>query len=363
MIPFFGVGRQYRTLRDEILDVTDTVLSSGDVLDGKFTRMFESAIAERCDRKYAISVNSCTQGLILSLIATARKDANVLIPNISFTATVNSILMAGLSPIFCDTNYKGLIDLETANYDLSTRDIQTIMYPNLFGDIVDYDRFRIITEFFNHADFTIIEDAAQSFGAYYKGIPSGKLGTISVLSFDPTKNLNNYGSGGMILTDDLNLSVILNDLKNNGKVSKNVRPGTNSKMSETDCAQMMVKLKYFDKWQKRRTEIANYYIDQIQDCVQVLTANEGVQHAWSKFVIRLDNRHALRSVLNHAGIETKIHYETTLSELDVSFQFNDGQQLRESVAFTHESLSLPIYPELSDSEVEHIASSVKKYLS
>jgi dTDP-4-amino-4,6-dideoxygalactose transaminase len=142
-----------------------------------------------------------------------------------------------------------------------------------------------------------------------------------------------------------------------------VRPGTNSKMSETDCAQMMVKLKYFDKWQKRRTEIANYYIDQIQDCVQVLTANEGVQHAWSKFVIRLDNRHALRSVLNHAGIETKIHYETTLSELDVSFQFNDGQQLRESVAFTHESLSLPIYPELSDSEVEHIASSVKKYLS
>lgn len=362
-VPFFGIDRQYANLREEILQTIDTVLSSGKVLDGQYTRYFERAIALRCDRQFAISVNSCTQGLIMVMRCLA-KNSQILIPNVSFAATVNSVLMAGHIPVFCDTDWRGLIDLESMDFPLRGGGIRSIMYPNLFGNIVDYDRFRLITEFFNNEQLTIIEDAAQSFGASYKGIPSGKLGTVSVLSFDPTKNLPNYGSGGMVLTDDMGFAEELYDMRDNGKHEGHNFPGTNSKMSESDCAQMLVKLRHFDSWQDRRREIAEYYTSELMEYVDILLPNEGVEHAWHKYVIRLSERHGLRTALASAGIETRIHYDKCLNELPVSWKY-DGynlDQYQESIAFTRECLSLPIYPEMEDYEVELVVNTIQNYL-
>ena len=362
VIPFFGVHRQYNNLRKEILDITDRVYSTGRVLDGEYTREFEKQIAKRTHREYALAVNSGTQALIFSLFATVNhRPYSVLIPTLSFVATINSVLMNNLTPVFCDVDYKGLIDLDAYEHKLDTS-VGAVMYANLFGNCVDYDRFRIQTEFFND-NLKIIEDAAQSFGALYKGIPSGKMGHVSVLSFDPTKNLNNYGSGGMILTDDRDIYETCRALRDNGKPLHD-NAGTNSKMSEADCAQLLVKLKYFDSWQQRRTEIANYYIDQLYQYCDILTPNEGVEHAWHKFVIRTENRSALMSHLSYQGIETKIHYDYALYDLGVGFNYVDYSRdlYTETSAFTRECLSLPIYPELTDAEVEIIIEKIKQYI-
>lgn len=364
VIPFFGIKRQYANLRQEILDTVDTVYSSGQVLDGQYTRYFERAMALRCQRSYAIAVNSCTQGLIMAMRLMIPSGSQVVIPNISFAATVNSVIMAGHVPVFCDTNDQALIDLESMDIGLRGSGIRSIMYANLFGNVVDYDRFRIITEFFNQEELYIIEDAAQSFGASYRGIPSGKLGTVSVLSFDPTKNLPNYGSGGMVLTDDLGIAEELYDMRDNGKIESHHFPGTNSKMSESDCAQMLIKLHYFDAWQDRRREIAEYYTGELRDYVDVPVVTDGVEHAWHKYVIRVSERHGLRNALAAEGIETKIHYHKTLAELPVSWKY-DGyniDQYRESTAFTRECMSLPIYPEMTDGEIEQVVDAIQVYL-
>jgi UDP-2-acetamido-2-deoxy-ribo-hexuluronate aminotransferase len=362
-IPFFGVDRQYLTLREEILDAVDQVYRSGQVLDGDSTRRFEGSMARRCDRRYAVAVNSATQGLVFAQQVHLLRESSVLIPTLSFAATINSVLYAGNAPVFCDTDDSALIDLESMDMALTGAGVTAIMYANLFGHVVDYDRFRLQTEFFN-SNICVIEDAAQSFGARYKDQPSGSLGDISVLSFDPTKNLNNYGSGGMVLTDDVDVYHQLLNLRDNGKYLDHCFIGTNSKMSESDSAQMLVKLKYFDAWQTRRQAIAEYYTQELAEWADVVLPGEHVVSAWSKFVIRLSERHGLRDYLQSCGIDSRFHYDRPLFELPIGYDYIDyaRELFRESTAFSREAISLPIYPELTDLEVERVVNSVKNYL-
>lgn len=362
-IPFFGVDRQYTNIRDEILAATDRVYTTGKVLDGIYTDLFEQYIRKHCERKYAISVNSGTQALIFALRAIdnySTKKSKVLIPAVSFVATVNSVLEAGFDPVFCDVDpLTGLIDLNKIPVDIS--ELSAVMYVNLYGNIIDYDKLVSYRAVWDAYGIPVIEDAAQSYGAYYRSHPSGKLGDISVLSFDPTKNLNNYGSGGMLLTDDPEIFEAVNDFKDNGKGNEHLVSGTNSKMSESDCAQMIVKLGHFEEWQKRRTQIAEYYTDQLQGVVRMPTVEPHVEHAWHKFAIHVPNRLAFQHRMDEAGVETRVHYRKPLHLENVSFIFSVDYNLGVlpgAEEFCKTTVSLPIYPELTDAEVEHVVSSV-----
>lgn len=366
-IPFFGVDRQYQNLREEILDFTDKVYASGRVLDGKYTRQFEKTISKMTERRYACSVGSCTQALIFALRSVDneyfRGSRNkILIPAQSFVATINSVLEAGFDPVFCDVDPQtGLMDLNTI--PVHADELAAIMYVNLFGNILNQEQLITYMEMFSEEKIPVIEDAAQSFGAYYRGVPSGKLGDVSCLSFDPTKNLNNYGSGGMILTDDPAIWELVNDFRDNGKMNDHIQSGTNSKMSEADCAQMLVKLKYFDQWQKRRKEIAEYYTEELDGLVGIPPVDINVEHAWSKFVIHHHSRSSLYTDLLNMGVETRINYETPLHQQSVAFSFttfDDAGVLEGAETFSRTCLSLPIYPELEDYEVEYIVEAIKQ---
>jgi dTDP-4-amino-4,6-dideoxygalactose transaminase len=238
------------------------------------------------------------------------------------------------------------------------------MYVNLFGNITNQEALITWMEMFSTEKIPVIEDAAQSFGAYYRGVPSGKLGDVSCLSFDPTKNLNNYGSGGMILTDDPAVWKLVGDYRDNGKLNDNVQSGTNSKMSEADCAQMLVKLKYFDQWQARRKEIAEYYTEELDGLVGIPPVDVNVEHSWSKFVIHYHSRGTLYTDLMNAGVETRINYERPLHQYSVTFgmiPFDDFEPLLEGAEnFSRTCLSLPIYPELEDHEVEYVVDAIKQ---
>lgn len=364
-IPFFGVDRQYANIREEILEVVNQVYTSGRVLDGTYTKNFEQSIADISERRYAVAVNSGTQALIFALktvdFYSLFKKNKVLIPAQSFVATVNAVIEAGMDPVFCDVDpVTGLIDLN--KIDVPPDDLAAVMYVNLFGNIIDYDKLKTYQQFWNKHSVPVIEDAAQSFGAYYRGVPSGKLGDISVLSFDPTKNLNNYGSGGMILTDDADFAELCRSYRDNGKFHNHNITGTNSKMSESDCAQMLVKLGHFSNWQKRRTQIAEYYTSELDGRVDLIPVDGRVEHAWSKFVFHVDYRRMLQDHLTQRGVETKIHYSAPLHTLTVSEAF-DPDILPGAEDFSRTCLSLPIYPELTDSEVEWIVDSIRNYTS
>jgi dTDP-4-amino-4,6-dideoxygalactose transaminase len=359
-IPFFGINRQYQNLKDELLDVTDQVYSSGQVLDGNYTEKFEREIAQRCRRKFAVAVGSGTQGLWFATKAlTDSLNSHILLPTLSFPASLNAVLQNNNFIDFCDVDQHGLIDLDTYSGRMDhTTDI--VMLVNLFGNTVDYDRFRMHTEFFNQ-DIEVIEDAAQSFGASYNTIPSGKMGAVSVLSFDPTKNFNNYGSGGMVLTDDENLAYHVLNLRDNGKASDHNYWGTNSKMSEVDCAQMLVKLQHFDSWQKRRTDIANFWIENMPDEVELPAPSTNLtEHAWSKFVLSVDNRFNLMEYLWKYNIDTKVHYTQGLYDLPMGLSVSNNHFLS-TERFTKRCVSLPIYPELSDIEVERIVDTIYEF--
>lgn len=370
-IPFFGVDRQYRNIREEILDVTDQVYQSGQVLDGGFTDQFEKTMAKIAERKYACSVGSCTSALTFSIRAVTQRFGaytnpernKILIPAQSFIATLNSVIEAGFDPVFCDVDpVTGLIDLNKIPVHHS--ELAAIMYVNLFGNIIDYDKLTMYRQMWADEGIPVIEDAAQSWGAYYRGVPSGKLGDVSCLSFDPTKNLNNYGSGGMILTDDPEVWESVADMRDNGKMNEHITTGTNSKMSEADSAQMLVKLKYFDCWQKRRTEIAEYYTSELDGYVTIPSVDMNVEHAWSKYVVHHKDRTSLVHFLDNAGIESRITYSRPLHLSNVAFGYEvDYNSLDSAENFSRTCLSLPIYPELEDYEVETIVDAVKEYTS
>ena len=272
------------------------------------------------------------------------------------------MLEAGFDPVFCDVDAQtGLMDLNTI--PVHADELAAIMYVNLFGNVLNQEQLITYMEMFSEEKIPVIEDAAQSFGAYYRGVPSGKLGDVSCLSFDPTKNLNNYGSGGMILTDEPAIWELVNDYHDNGKGNDHMQSGTNSKMSEADCAQMLVKLKYFDQWQLRRKEIAEYYTEELDGLVGIPPVDMNVEHAWSKYVIHHHSRSTLYTDLLNMGVETRINYETPLHQQSVAFSFtpfDDTGILEGAENFSRTCLSLPIYPELEDYEIEYVVDAVKQ---
>lgn len=361
-IPFFGVDRQYANLREEILSVTDAVYRSGWVLDGENTLDFEQAIERLTERKYAITVNSGTQALVFALRSIKDNRNKVLIPAVSFVATLNAVLEAGFDPVFCDVDpWTGLIDFN--KIPVPVDELAAVMYVNLYGNVIDYNKLLSYKALWDEYGIPVIEDAAQSFGAYYRGVPSGKLGDISVLSFDPTKNLNNYGSGGMVLTDDPEIFEAVNDYKDNGKGNMHSVPGTNSKMSEADCAQMLVKLKYFDQWQTRRKEIANHYTQELSGVagIRIPPVDADVEHSWHKYAIHVENRLKFQTRMTVVNVDTKVHYSKPLHLEPVSFIYaveNNLGVMYNAEEFCKSTISLPIYPEMSDAEVEYVVDSV-----
>jgi dTDP-4-amino-4,6-dideoxygalactose transaminase len=366
-VPFFGLDRQYAQLREQLLAASDRVYRTGQVLDGFYTQAFEQAVALRCNRRYAVAVNSATNGLVYAMQCIPYDPDNppcMAVPALSFPATLNAALTTDLEVKITDVTYSGLINLGSLNGTLEQENIQAIMYVNLFGNTVDWDKFQLETEFFNQHNPWIIEDAAQSFGASSRGVPSGKMGHVSVLSFDPTKNLPNYGSGGMVLTDNPDTALIIRNLRDNCKLSNHDYVGYNSKMSESDCAQMLVKLEYFDGWQQRRAKIAAYYSEHLSGLVSTPGITHGTVPAWHKYVIRTAHRNSLQQHLKDLGVETRIHYERPLYDLEIGSASGPSpleSEHWEAARFCNECISLPIYPELTDSQIEYVVNQVRDF--
>ena len=350
-IPFTGIQRQYNALREEILDATDQVLRSGVVMSGPWTRKFETWLANKNRQRFAITCHSGTQALeiIASYYAEEQNihPPRVILPALTFPATANAWSRAGWEIDLIDTDAYGQIDYDKID---RKRSRQAICVVGLYGQALKDD-----TAYY-YSDI-VIEDGAQ----HWLADNYNRQGLATAISFDPTKNLANYGNGGAIVTDDGQLADFARDWTTHGKQTKHTRAGSNSRMSEVDCAQMMIKTRCIKHWQQRRKDIAENWMNRLRDSsVRSLVDDTNFDtHCFHKFVIEVDNRDELAAKLKERGIETKVHYTDPLWSLPAyqtcyhSERFFSGAE-----ALSKRCLSLPIYPELTDSEVEYVIDQV-----
>jgi dTDP-4-amino-4,6-dideoxygalactose transaminase len=358
-IAHFGLQRQYRNLKDELLEATDKVLSSGNLMNGEYTSKFETWLAMRTKTMFAVTVHSGTQALEI-MAKWAKQDFDramndgpdiihyitpvIRIPNITYVATLNAFLNAGFEVELLDTDKNGLMKYEDEQVldDFTKHTCNVGLYganPN-----------RRLTGLMND-----VVDGAQHW------LVADDIGQGMAISFDPTKNLPASGNGGAIVTNDRSLYEFAYSYRSNGKHEHELS-GTNSRMSEQECAQLLVRAKYIDKWQWRRKEIRHYYLDEFKNIDLRCLSRDHMIHADQKFVVYTDKRDELLVYLEAMGIETKVHYAKALSELPISKNVKvKPDMLSTSVMLTKGLLSLPIYPELSDSEVEFVANKVKDF--
>jgi dTDP-4-amino-4,6-dideoxygalactose transaminase len=350
-IPFTGLKRQYENLRGEILDIADLVFSSGQLMSGPHTQAFEKWLADKNQVRHAVTCHSGTNAL--EIIAnywvnrTSITTPRVVIPTMTYAATANAFIQAGWEVIFADTDPYGVIDFEKL-HDVA---FEAIVLIGLYGAKIPSEwEHRLLS------DVLVIEDAAQ----HWLADNCTRGPHAAAVSFDPTKNFPCYGNGGAVLTNSIGLAEFADAWRRNGIPNGNQHVGSNSRMSELDCALMMVKSQYLDEWQERRKTIAEYYIDQFRSanirCLIDETNQPG--HSYHKFVIDIAYRDTVQKELLACGIETKIHYTRPLHEVGMFSRYTGPDLLSCASSLARRVLSLPIYPELTDNEVEYIANQV-----
>jgi dTDP-4-amino-4,6-dideoxygalactose transaminase len=347
-IPHFGLARQYNNIGEELLDATHRALKDGQLVGGHYTRSFEEWLKHRTKTKYAATVHSGTQAL--EIIARWKKikhtetmegNPKVRIPNLTYPATLNTFLTAGWDVELGDTDKNGILNREPrvgGIYDCvmgfaGRRPWPDARYEDSYGIIVD--------------------------GAQHWLVAGSNVGSGMAISFDPTKNLNSSGNGGAIVTNDEKLYLYASSYRDNCKPYFH-DVGTNSKMSEQDCAHLLVRVKYIDEWQQRRKNIADYWCEQFKDLPMDCLSDTRDPHAHQKFVMYLADRNSLHTHLITDGIDSKVHYEYVLGDLPVAQDRNINRPdlMATSVMLSRGVLSLPMYPELTDDEVEYIADKV-----
>jgi dTDP-4-amino-4,6-dideoxygalactose transaminase len=347
-IPFTGLKKQYHNLRSEILDVTDEVLRSGQLMAGNYTAEFENWLASKNTSKYAVTCHSGTHALEIIAAYYGRLSSTnpptVAIPSMTYIATANAFVRNGWNLYITDTDKYGILDKKKIPFDLS---IQATVLVGLYGHAVSDQNF--------WATDLIIEDGAQ----HWLANNGARVGNATAISFDPMKNLNCYGNGGAVVTDDIDLLEFAREWRNNGKPG-NTYAGTNSRMSETDCAQMMVKTQYIDEWQERRQRIADYWLTRLKHTnIRSLVTEHNIKtHALHKFVIEVDQRDILERNLALKKIETRVHYREPLHETPLYADYPGPDILSVASALSRRVLSLPLYPELTDLEVEYVIDQV-----
>jgi len=347
VIAHFGLKRQYANIRDELLDATDRALKDGQLVGGHYTRSFEEWLKHRTKTQYAITVHSGTQALEIIArykkhkhLETFKNNPKIRIPNLTYPATLNSILTAGWDVELVDTDKNGIIEVEN-----SLKGYTCVMgYAG---------RKPWPSAGYASANAVIVD------GAQHWLVCEGDVGSGMSISFDPTKNLPSSGNGGAIVTNDHHLYLFASSYRDNNKPSFH-DVGTNSKMSEQDCAQILVRANYIDEWQKRRSEIAKYWCEQFKELPLRCLSDTLDPHAHQKFVMYMDDRNSLQSYLKTNGIDSKIHYEYVLGDLPTAQDRNISRPdlMAISVMLSRGVLSLPMYPELTDIEVQYIADKV-----
>ena len=355
MIPFTNVVNSYHKIQPEIDQALHRVLESGSYILGNEVKIFEIEFAKYCGVKYCIGVNSGLDALSLVLRAWGIGSGDeVIVPAHTFIATWLAVSHTGATPVPVD------IDEKTYNIDPSliekaiTSKTKAIIPVHLYGQIAD---MRTINDIASKNGLKVLEDAAQSHGAELKGVKAGNFCNAAAFSFYPTKNLGAFGDGGAITTNDENLVNKLKSLRNYGSAKKYFHDdiGYNSRLDDIQAAVLRIKLKHLDKWNHKRRKVAKYYFENLNNLnIELPFWSGGNEHVFHLFVVKSENRDRLIKKLTINGISCMIHYPLYILD-QKCYSRKYKSQFPSAKLVSERVISLPIYPQLEETEILYIS--------
>lgn len=357
-VPFIDLAAQQARIKEEIDAGIQRVLAHGKYILGPEVTELEEKLAAYTGAKYCISCANGTDALQIAQMALGIGPGDeVITPGFTYIATAETVAVLGAKPVY--------VDIDPRTYNLDPAKLEAAITPrtkaiipvSLYGQPADFDAINAVAE--KHG-LPVIEDAAQSFGATYKGRTSCNLSTIATTSFFPSKPLGGYGDGGAIFTSDDELATVMRQIARHGQDKRyhHLRVGVNSRLDTLQAAILLPKLAIFDDELTLRQQAAARYT-QLLNGAGITTTPYVEPHstsAWAQYTVRMDNRKQVQATLKEAGIPTAVHYPIPLNQqpavADTSAQLPEGDKAAQQV------ISLPMHPYLEDSDQRIIAAAL-----
>ena len=359
-VAFVDLHAQYLSIKEEIDNAINEVISSSAFIGGKNVKLFEENFSSYIRAKYCVGVGNGTDAIYIALktFDIGEGDEVITAAN-SFIATSEAITMTNAKVVFVDC------DNDTYNIDVKkiekviTNKTKVIIPIHLYGQPADMNP---IIETAKKHNLYIVEDSAQAHGAVYKGKKAGAIAPLSCFSFFPGKNLGAYGDAGAIVSNDDELAEKARMFANHGRKEKynHEFEGVNSRLDGIQAAILDVKLKYLEKWIERRRSIAKIYDEELKDIVITPAVLPDIRHVYHLYVIRVKNRDKVREFLAEKEIHTGIHYPIPLPFLKAySYLGHKPEDFPATYSLKDEILSLPIHGDMTDDQVEYVIKQLK----
>jgi len=358
-IEFIDLKAQYAVLRDEIAQRMQKVLDHGQYIMGPEVKELEAALAAHSGARHCVTVASGTEALLIAMMALDLKPGDEVITTpFTFAATAETIVLLGGVPVWVD------IEPDTCNIDASkieaaiTPRTRAIMPVSLYGQCADMDEINAIAA--RHG-LPVIEDAAQSYGATYKGRRSNNLSTFGCTSFFPSKPLGCYGDGGAIFTSDDALAQAAREIRVHGQSARytHTRVGVGGRMDTLQCAIVLAKLGRLDWELQRRREIGAEYHRRLASLnLTTLTVRPDRDSVWGQYTVRVADRARVQAVLAEAGIPTAVHYPKPLHRQPAYEKYGDPASCPQALAAAQEVMSLPMSADLSDADRDRVVAAL-----
>lgn len=361
-IPFVNLKRQHSNIQPALDYALNQVIESGQIMGGDIVSGFENNFASYLGVSYAVACANGTDALeiILRAFEVGQGD-EVIVPANGWISAAEVVWMLGAKPVFIDPDpYFHTMDSCSIENKISSR-TKAIIPIHLYGLPASMVQIMDIAQKYH---LKVVEDCAQAHGAKTGIYKVGSFGDAAAFSFYPTKNLGALGDGGMMVTNHPELAKKLRSIANHGQTEKNLHelPGRNSRMDTIQAAVLQTKLPHLHEWNKRRRAIAHYYLENWKslDIILPEEPDDGF-HVFHLFVIQHEQRDALGRYLNSQGISTEVHYPHALPFMPVFQSLHHRKnEFPVAVRQAEQLLSIPVYPELTDVEVEYIVEKVKE---
>ena len=358
-IEFIDLKAQYAVLRDEIAVRMQKVLDHGQYIMGPEVKELEAALTAHTGARHCITVASGTEALLIALMALDLKPGDEVITTpFTFAATAETIVLLGGVPVWVD------IEPDTCNIDATrieaaiTPRTKAIMPVSLYGQCADMDEINAIAA--RHG-LPVIEDAAQSYGATYKGKRSNNLSTLACTSFFPSKPLGCYGDGGAIFTSDDALAQAAREIRIHGQSARytHTRVGVGGRMDTLQCAVVLAKLGRLDWELQRRREIGAIYHQRLSPLnLATLAVRPDRDSVWGQYTVRVANRAHVQAVLADAGVPTAVHYPKPLHRQPAYAKYGDPDSCPLAIAAAGEVMSLPMSADLSETDLDRVVAAL-----
>lgn len=358
---FIDLKTQYAVLREPINARIQTVLDHGQFIMGPEVAELEKKLAAYTGAKHCITCASGTEALLIALMALDIKPGDeVITPSFTFIATAEVIVLLGAKPVLVD------VEADTCNLDpkkleaVITPKTRAIMPVSLYGQTSDMDEINAIA--CKHG-IAVIEDAAQSFGATYKGNKSCNLSTIGCTSFFPSKPLGCYGDGGAIYVNDDKLAKAAREIRVHGQEGRyrHTRVGVGGRMDTLQCAIVLAKMERFEWEVEHRARVGARYtrlLSEYAPAVKVLAVRTDRTSVFAQYTVRVERRDEVQQRLKACGVPTAVHYPAPIHRQPAYVQFG-GSDLPVSEQVSTDVLSLPMYPDMTDATQDAIVAAVR----